>query len=125
MRKLDFKAAFKIYAMLAKQFEDYKDFQTASYFHKRCLDISVEHKYIEGEAKSYLGLGNAEEQVMNKEQAMIHLETALEKASEDPQRLEQLIKNISTKIVKVYTSVANEYQEVGNFGEALQYFEKC
>lgn len=56
---------------------------------------------------------------------MIHLETALEKASEDPQKLEKLIKDISTKIVKVYTSVANEHQEAGNFGEALQYFEKC
>lgn len=46
---------------------------------------------------------------MNKDQAMIHLETALEKASEDPQRLEKLIKDISAKIVKVYTSVANEH----------------
>lgn len=61
MRKQDFKKAFRIYTGVAEQFEKLKDFQTASYFYKRCLDISTEYKYIEGEAKSYLGLGNAEE----------------------------------------------------------------
>jgi hypothetical protein len=29
-------------------FEGLNDFETASYFHKRCLDVSIEFKYIEG-----------------------------------------------------------------------------
>jgi hypothetical protein len=61
MRNQDYKKAFRIYTGVAKIFEDLQDFQTASYFYKRCLDISTEHKYIEGEARSYLGLGKAEE----------------------------------------------------------------
>jgi hypothetical protein len=77
------------------------DFETASYFHKRCLDISVEYKYLEGEAKAFKGLGIAEENVMNKEMAKEHLETALGKASEDP-KLEFLVKDISGHLVRVY-----------------------
>lgn len=77
------------------------DFETASYFHKRCLDISVEYKYLEGEAKAFKGLGIAEENVMNKEMAKEHLETALGKASEDP-KLEFLVKDISGNLVRVY-----------------------
>jgi hypothetical protein len=61
---------------------------------------------------------------MNKNEAMLHLETSLEKASDD-KKLDKLVKEISTNLVRVYMSVANEHQDVGNFGEALQYFEKC
>ncbi len=52
---------------MADGFEKLSDFETASYFHKRCLDISIEYKYLEGEARAYRGLGIAEEKVMNKE----------------------------------------------------------
>lgn len=61
---------------------------------------------------------------MNKNEAMLHLETSLEKASDD-KKLDKLVKEISTNLVRVYMSVANEHQDAGNFGEALQYFEKC
>lgn len=37
------------------------DYETASYFYKRCLDVSVDNKDIEGEAKAYKGLGICEE----------------------------------------------------------------
>ena len=67
---------------MAKRFEEYNDFETASYFHNRCLDISIEFKYIEGEALAHRGLGIAEEKVFNKYEAMGHLETASEKAHE-------------------------------------------
>jgi hypothetical protein len=46
-------------------------------------------------------LGIAEENVMNKEMAKEHLETALGKASEDP-KLEFLVKDISGHLVRVY-----------------------
>ena len=42
---------------VALEFEQLSDYETASYFYKRCLDVSVDHKYIEGEAKAYKGLG--------------------------------------------------------------------
>ena len=57
---------FKTYQGMAKRFEGYNDYETASYFHQRCLDISIEFKYIEGEALAHKGLGNAEEKVFNK-----------------------------------------------------------
>ena len=50
---------------MAKQFEDLYDYETASYFHKRCLDVSVDFKFIEGEARAYKGLGICEEKVLN------------------------------------------------------------
>ena len=56
-RDQDSKNCFKTYLSVAEIFEHLNDWETASYFHKRCLDISIEFKYIEGEAKSYKGLG--------------------------------------------------------------------
>ena len=42
--------------------------------------MSIDFKYVEGEAKAYMGLGICEERVLNIFQAMSYLETALEKA---------------------------------------------
>lgn len=110
LRDREYKQAFKIYTGVAKQFEGLQDYETASYFYNRCLDISVEYKFLEGEARAYQGLGKAEENVMNKEKAMLHLETSLEKASEDP-KLDRLIKEISTNLVQVYMRIASEHQD--------------
>lgn len=52
------------------------------------------------------------------------METSLEKADADP-NLVKLVKEISTNLVRVYMQIATEHQEEANFGEALQYFEKC
>lgn len=74
---------------MAAMYEGYNDYETASYFHQRCLDISIEFRsfagenkvpYVEGEAQAHRGLGICEEKVFNKFEAMNHLETALEKA---------------------------------------------
>jgi len=35
---------------MAQMYEKFNNYETASYFHQRCLDISIEFKYIEGEA---------------------------------------------------------------------------
>ena len=67
LRDAEIRKAFKTYQHVADGFEKLSDFETASYFHKRCLDISIEYKYLEGEARAYRGLGIAEEKVMNKE----------------------------------------------------------
>ena len=91
---------------MAKRFEDYNDFETASYFHNRCLDISIEFKYIEGEALAHRGLGIAEEKVFNKYEAMGHLETASEKAKEG--QIQSAIKLISNDLVRVYQLIADE-----------------
>ena len=71
---------FKTYELMAQKYEQYRDYETASYFHQRCLDISIEFKFIEGEAKAHRGLGICEEKVFNKFAAQLSLETALEKA---------------------------------------------
>ena len=46
----DAKKCFKTYLSVAEMYEVLNDWETASYFHKRCLDVSIEFKYIEGEA---------------------------------------------------------------------------
>jgi hypothetical protein len=61
MRSGEYKAANKTYTRVANQFEELGDYDTASYFYMRCLDISIENKYLEGEALAYQGLGNAED----------------------------------------------------------------
>lgn len=68
--------------MAEKFIEDLKDYETASYFYKKCLDISVENKFLKGEAKAWKGLGICEEKVMNIYHAMSNLVTALGKAQE-------------------------------------------
>ena len=85
------------------------DYETASYFHQRCLDTSIEFKYIEGEAQAYRGLGICEEKVFNKFPAMSHLETALEKANSGD--LIDAARTISKDLVRVYQLIANEYLE--------------
>ena len=108
---------------MAQQFEKLNDWDTASYFHNRCLDVSVEFKYIEGEAQAFKGLGLCFQKVMNKEMAMGYLETALQKATEGS--LDHITKQISRDLVKVYQKIAIEFQEQGDFESSLQFFEKC
>jgi hypothetical protein len=99
---------FNTYQKMATKFIGYRDFETASYFHNRCLETSMEFKYNEGEAKALKGLGIAEENVFNKFEAKNHLETALEKAKAGGTN-ERLIKEISMDLVRVYQQIANEY----------------
>jgi len=60
------KQCFKTYEEVAKMFEALDDWETASYFYKRILDVSIDHKFREGEALAYKGLGICEEMVLNK-----------------------------------------------------------
>lgn len=85
-------------------FEDLDDYETASYFYKKCLDVSIEAKYVEGEAKAYRGLGICEEAVFNIFNSMSNLETALEKAIDGV--LSKLEKEISKLLVRVYQKIA-------------------
>lgn len=81
-REGEIKKCFKTYVGITELFEKLEDFETASYFHKRCLDVSMEFKYIEGQALAFKGLGICEERVLNKFEAQNNFETALEKAAE-------------------------------------------
>ena len=72
----------KQYTAVANQFEQLNDYETASYFYKRCLDVSIEFNSQKGEAKAYMGLGICEEKVMNIFRAMENLVTALTKAEQ-------------------------------------------
>ena len=108
---------------VAQQFEGLNDWETASYFHKRCLDVSVEAKHAEGEAKAFQGLGICEEKVLNIFEAMNYLETALEKSIDAAKpRIE---KEISKELVRVYQIIAIDFQEREEFDRSLEYFEKC
>lgn len=101
------KKCFQVYIAVAQLYEELQDYETASYFHQRCLEISVEFKYIEGQAMAFKGLGICEERVLNKFEAMSHLETALEKAVEG--MLDNISRDISRDLVRVYQLIAIEY----------------
>lgn len=134
------KECFQTYRDMARMFEGYNDYETASYFHNRCLNTSIEFNYIEGEARAHQGLGNAEENVFNKFEAKNHLETALEKAKEGG--LNAVVKDISNDLVRVYQQIANEYLDIiksrqqgndqgepsereGLFELSAKFFNKC
>ena len=69
--------------------------------------MSVEAKFIEGEAKSYKGLGICEEKVLNIFEAMGKLETGLEKSIDG--NLTKIEKDISKELVRVYKVIAIEF----------------
>lgn len=92
---------------VAEDFERLNDYETASYYHKRCLDISVDLKYPDGEARAYKGLGICEEKVLNIFNAMNYLETALEKAIDG--NLTKIEKDVSKELVRVYEIIANDF----------------
>ena len=83
----------------------------------------MDNKYIEGEAKSYKGLGICEERVLNIFEAMNHLETALEKAIDGS--LTKIEREISKELVRVYQNIAIEFQDREEYGKSLEFFEKC
>ena len=84
-----------------------EDFETASYFYKKCLDVSLEDGFLKGESEAYQGLGKCEEEVLNIFYAMGHLETALEKATQG--NLDDLQKQISVDLVRVYQTIAVQF----------------
>ena len=86
---------------MAHIFQDLDDWETASYFHKRCLDISIEFKYIEGEAEAYKGLGICEEKVLNKAEAMEQGTSPDENSTENDETVENEV-NYSFNITKFY-----------------------
>ena len=61
MRRDDTKKCLEMYTGVACEFEALKDYETASYFYKKCLDVSIRAKHVEGEAQAYMGLGKCEE----------------------------------------------------------------
>ena len=81
-------------------FEGLNDYKTASYFYNKCLDVSMEAKSLKGQAEAFKGLGNCEEQVKNKYEAMHKLETALDRAVDGSEP--KLEKEISKDLVRVY-----------------------
>lgn len=108
-REGEIKKCFKTYLGVANQFEGLNDFETASYFHKRCLDVSIEFKFVEGQALAWKGLGICEEKVLNKFEARNNFETALEKAVEG--NIETIAREISKDLVRVYQLIAMEFDE--------------
>ena len=70
--------------------------------------MSIEAKYIEGEAKAYMGLGICEEKVLNIFYAKDNLETALERAVEGG-TLQKIEKEISRELVRVYQIIAGTF----------------
>ena len=111
------------YEGVCKAYERLNDYETASYFYNRCLEVSKEAKYIDGEAKAYMGLGIWEEKVFNIFESMRYHEIALEKAIDG--NLPDIITKISKELVRVYNNIAKSYEQKHDFTRSLEYFEKC
>jgi len=111
------------YEGVCNAYERLNDYETASYFYNRCLEVSKEAKYIDGEAKAYMGLGIWEENVFNIFESMRYHETALEKAIDG--NLPDIIRKISKELVRVYNNIAKSYETKNDFDKSLEYFEKC
>jgi len=119
----EIKKCLEKYNKVAEDFMKKMDFETASYFYKKCLDVSEQDGFLRGEAEAYQGLGKCEENVLNIFNAMGNLETALEKANEG--QIADLEKKISQDLVRVYQIIAIQFQNQNNFDKSLQYFQKC
>ena len=88
------------YTGVAEDFNTLCDYESASYFFNRCLEVSVENKYDLGEALALQGLGKCEENVLNIFEAQTYLESARDKAVIADN--ERIIKDISRNLVRVY-----------------------
>ena len=99
------------------------DYETASYFYKKCLDVSTEDGHLKGESEAFLGLGKCEEAVLNIFHAKMNMETAREKAVEA--NLDSLGKQISKELVRVYQTIALQFSDQNDFTKSLEFFQKC
>ena len=99
---------------------DMYDYETASYFYNKCLDISTEDGHLKGESEAYLGLGKCEEAVLNIFHAKGNMEEAHKKAVEA--NLDQLGKQISKELVRVYQTIALQFSDQNDFDKSLEYF---
>ena len=77
LREGNIKECLKHYKDMCKEYEDIDDYCTASYFYKKCLDISKRFKNLEGEIAALIGLGKCEENVFNINKSMEYMEKAL------------------------------------------------
>ena len=111
------------YRKICAKYEEVTDYPTASYFYKKCLNISKQRKYAEGEATSYMGLGLCEEGERNIMKAQEYYETALEKALDKD--LHSIYKVISEQLIRVYEKLALSNESAGDFPKALDYYDKC
>ena len=68
---------FEQYEDVIASFRKLNDYETASYFYNRQLEVSREANYVSGEARAYKGLGICEENVQNIFESMKYHEIAL------------------------------------------------
>ncbi len=111
------------YKKVCAKYEAVDDFPTASYFYEKCLTLSKQNKYPEGEATSYMGLGLCEEGERKIDKAKEYYETALEKALDKD--LHAIVKQISDQLVRIYEKLALSYEETGDYQKTLDYYDKC
>lgn len=111
------------YKKVCAKYEEVADYPTASYFYQKCLNISKQQKYAEGEATSYMGLGLCEEGERNITKAQEYYEIALEKALDKD--LHSIDKIISEQLIRVYEKLAINNEEASDFRKALDYYDRC
>ena len=122
-KKKEIEKCLSYYTGVAEDFNSLCDYETASYFFNRCLEVSIENKDDKGEALALQGLGKCEENVLNIFEAQTNLERARDKAvqADDP----KITKDISRDLVRVYQIIALDFQEKNDYDLSLKYFEKC
>jgi hypothetical protein len=76
------KQACDQFKLICDKFNELKDYETASYFYKRWLDVASMKDITDKIIDAYVGLGTCEENVLNIEKAIENFETASYKASQ-------------------------------------------
>ena len=123
LRQGNFKEAIGRYIEVLGWYKGIGDWETVSYFHHLCLEISRENHYYQGEARALMGLGICEEKVYNTFEAMHFHERAQEKALEHDNK--EIVRSISKELVNIYNKIAQEYLDKEDYEHALEFYEKC
>jgi len=87
------------------------------------LQFSIEHKNKIGEIEAYMQLGICEEHVYNINNAMQYLEIALNKAVDISDK--KCILKVSKELMRVYETIAGEYEASQDYETSLLFYEKC
>ncbi len=119
----DIAASIEEYKKVCTRYMDANDYPTASYFYAKCLVMSKEQKFAEGEALAEMGLGQCEEGEKNVARAQEYYEGAIEKALD--KSLHAIAKTISEQLIRVYEKLAANFEEDGDYAKTLDYYEKC
>eukprot|EP00357_Protocruzia_adherens_P022031 CAMPEP_0115034454 /NCGR_PEP_ID=MMETSP0216-20121206/40661_1 /TAXON_ID=223996 /ORGANISM="Protocruzia adherens, Strain Boccale" /LENGTH=392 /DNA_ID=CAMNT_0002413343 /DNA_START=269 /DNA_END=1447 /DNA_ORIENTATION=+ len=115
--------SLQCYTKIAEYFDSDQAYNIAAYFYNRCLEISRNSLYPEGEALANMGLGICNSKARNIEEAMRHHEMALIQANQHD--IKNLSSAINKELIFVYERMAENFEHQEHYDGAIDFYEKC